>query len=207
MLFSAQRLLPAALVLTMLSPCAQAEPTFHFDTGVPPWKGERLVLPPGFAPDLGWSGVEQIRFAPGMFQADQPDFFSYVLVFLLAAESEVTEAALKRELLIYYRGLSHAVMTGKEVPVDTSGFSISLAPAEEQTDLPRFAPNVTAWTGTLDWVEPFATQKPQTLQLELHVWDYEGQPVVFSCVSPVDRANAAPWKTLREIRSKFRIGP
>jgi hypothetical protein len=80
----------AALLFTMASSVpaqdAAKEPTFVFDTGVPPWKGERLELPPGFAPDLGWTGVEHIRFAPGMFDPEASDFFSYAIAFLLSAE-------------------------------------------------------------------------------------------------------------------------
>jgi hypothetical protein len=36
------------------------------------WRGERIVLPPPFAPDMKFKfkGIEEIRFAPGMFQAD-----------------------------------------------------------------------------------------------------------------------------------------
>ena len=205
--FPSLPLLAAALVLTLLSPRAVAEPTFVFETGTPAWKGERLVLPPGFAPDLGWSGVEHIRFAPGMFAAGEPDFFSYVLVFLLEPGSEVSGPALEREMLVYYSGLSKAVMGGKELTVDTSGFTVSLASSNGKTGAPLSAPTATAWTGTLDWVEPFATQKPQTLHLELHVWEHEGRPVVLSCVSPIAREGDGPWKALREIRSTFRFEP
>ena len=41
------------------------------------WFRERIALhPKGFDPDLGLKGIEEILFAPGMFKADQPDFFS-----------------------------------------------------------------------------------------------------------------------------------
>jgi hypothetical protein len=113
MLTSLARFFLCLILLAAITPHASAEPEFVFETGTPEWKGERLDLPPGFAPDLGWTGVEHIRFAPGMFKAGEPDFFSYVLVFLLEPGSDVSESALKRELLVYYRGLSKAVMAGK----------------------------------------------------------------------------------------------
>jgi len=31
------------------------------------WRFERLPIPPGFAQDIKWTGFEEARFAPGMF--------------------------------------------------------------------------------------------------------------------------------------------
>ena len=81
----------------------------------------------GFAPTLGWKGIEDIRFAPGMFQADAEDFFSYALVFLLEEGADVSPEGIQREVLTYYQGLSTAVLKGKGVTVDTSKFELSLA--------------------------------------------------------------------------------
>jgi len=207
MLTSLARLFLCTILLAAIAPPAFAEPKFIFETGTPEWKGERLELPPGFAPDLGWTGVEHIRFAPGMFNAEAPDFFSYVIVFLLESGSDVSEAALERETLVYYRGLSKAVMAGKQQTVDTSGFAVALAPSDDKSGAPAVTPTATAWTGTLDWVEPFATQQPQKLFLEIHVWEHEGQPVVLSCISPVAPDAVEPWKALRSIRTAFRFEP
>jgi hypothetical protein len=207
MLTSPARLFLCLLFFAAIAPPAFAEPKFIFETGTPEWKGERLELPPGFAPDLGWTGVEHIRFAPGMFEAEAPDFFSYVIVFLLEPGSDISEAALERETLVYYRGLSQAVMAGKQQSVDTSKFTVTLAASDDKSGAPAVAPTATAWTGTLDWVEPFATQQPQKLFLELHVWEHEGRPVVLSCISPVAPDAVEPWKALRSIRAAFRFEP
>jgi hypothetical protein len=191
-----------------LDAAAQDEgPKFIFDTGTPPWRGERIPLPPSFATDLGWKGVEEIRFAPGMFEAESESFFSYVLVFLLEPGSDISEAGLKRELLTYYRGLSKAVMESKQRSVDTSGFTVTLAKAEKADPVPAGAADVAAFTATLEWLEPFATQKDQTLHLEVHTWKHGDQLVVLSCVSPVKPDGGALWKSLRDIRAKFRFEP
>src|SRR6056297_207241 len=94
------------------------EPEFVFDTGEPAWRGERIELPPGFAPDLGWDGVEHIRFAPGMFDPEAPGFFSYVLAFLLSPDDEAALEALEAEFLVYYRGLAESVMGQRGQSVD-----------------------------------------------------------------------------------------
>ncbi len=196
-----------ALAWPLLGVVAQeaAGPAFVFDTGTPPWRGERIQLPPGFAPDLGWKGVEEIRFAPGMFEAGSDSFFSYVLVFSLEPGSDTSEVALKREVLTYYRGLSHAVMKSKQLAVDTAGFTVALEKAAQAESVPAGAKEVAAYSGKLTWIEPFATQKDQTLHLEVHVWQHGGRPVVLSCVSPVAPNSGALWKTLRDIRAKFRF--
>lgn len=206
-------IMPVLVLLTSLSTLSANEPVhgenprFLFQTGSPPWRGERIPLPPGFARDLGWNGVEEIRFAPGMFEPAQPDFFSYILVFALEPASDITKKGLERELLTYYRGLSKSVMASARRDVDTDSFTISLEPVEpEHEGAPDTAPKAAAWMGTLDWIEPFATRREQTLYFEVHTWKQGGRVVVLSCVSPVDRqSGAAIWKNLRAIRKTFRL--
>ncbi|MCG8603028.1 MAG: hypothetical protein MI807_22980 [Verrucomicrobiales bacterium] len=185
----------------------KAEVQFHFETGPPAWKGERILLPPGFARDLGWKGVEEIRFAPGMFRADKPDFFSYVLVFVLEPEADISGDGLRKELLTYYAGLSKAVMAGAGQTVETDDFTVEIEKADgTKKDAPEAALEANAWTATLDWVEPFATKKRQTLHLEIHTWKHGDQPVVLSCVSPVDPGgDEEVWSALRKIRKTFRL--
>lgn len=189
-------------------PAAEDEARFVFDTGSPPWTGERIGLPPDFARDLGWNGVEEIRFAPGMFTAGQPDFFSYILVFLLEPGADISAEGLQRELLVYYAGLSEAVMGSRGLEVDTSGFAVSIEQDEKATGAPTATPDALSWTATLDWIEPFATRQKQRLYLEVHTWEHDGKPVVLSCVSPVEpdaKAESNPWTALRDIRARFRF--
>ena len=204
------RLLAALLLLlasiAFMNGQQASEPEFVFETGEPAWVGERIELPPGFAPNLGWKGVEEIRFAPGMFQAEAKDFFSYILVFLLEPKADTSQAALKRELLTYYKGLSEAVMKGKGKAVDTTAFSITLTKTDALKSAPVKAKNITAYTAVLKWLEPFATEENQSLQLEIHCWEHLGQPVVLSCVSPLDRDQAV-WTQLRKIRESFQFKP
>jgi hypothetical protein len=200
-------LLTAFFFVSASSLSAQDEPRFRFETGSPPWRGERIPLPPGFARDLGWTGVEEIRFAPGMFAPTEPDFFSYILVFALEPDSDISEKGLKRELLTYYRGLSKSVMANAGLEVEADEFTLALQKVDPaKSSAPAAASKSNAWVGTLDWVEPFATKKKQTLYLELHTWMHGESPVVLSCVSPIDRKDTGEtWKNLRAIRKSFRL--
>ncbi|MBU62973.1 MAG: hypothetical protein CMI26_10780 [Opitutae bacterium] len=178
--------------------------TFHWETG-PGWFGERIKLPPSFSPTMSWKGIEEIRFAPGMFKADRPDFFSYALVFSLEPEADVSLAGLSKQILLYYQGLSSRVSAGKGRKVDVSKFTIDLKPAKDLSgSAPKQAKSPAAYLATLKWIEPFATGKPQDLHLEIHAWKDKNRKrtYLFFCASP-QSSDAPIRKTLRKIRAAF----
>jgi len=173
----------------------------------PKWFGERIALPPkGFAPDLGLKGIEEILFAPGMFKADQPDFFSYVFLFALEAKPKLDAKVLKKELFTYYSGLSKARMGNPKL--DTSGFSVKVTAIEDKVISPKESVNVKNYRAEIVWLEPFATKKMQTLYFELQSWEYKDSPYqyLFVCASP-QKSEKPLWKTLREIRAEVVIKP
>lgn len=167
------------------------------------WGGETIQLPPGFAPDMKLKGTEHIRFAPGMMKPDSDSFFCYAFAFELQPEPALTEAVVKEEFLKYYRGLCKAVLAGKLPEVDPAGFKLDLKRAQrEDASRDERANAATHYLGTLDWVEPFATQKPQKLNLEIRTWTREDRNYIFACVSP-QAMDAAIWKQLRAIRDDY----
>ena len=171
------------------------------------WFGERIALPPkGFAPDLRLKGIEEILFAPGMFKADQPDFFSYAFLFALEANPKLDTKVLEKELFTYYSGLSKARMGNPQL--DTSKFSVKVDPLEDKGVSPKSAINVRNYRAKVVWLEPFATKKMQTLYFELQTWQYKGSSYqyLFVCASPQKPGNPI-WKTLRTIRAAVVIKP
>ena len=46
--------------------------------------------------------IEEILFAPGMFKADQKNFFTYVFLFALEPKPALTAEVLRKELLTKY---------------------------------------------------------------------------------------------------------
>ena len=198
--------LPAfvAILACFCASVAAEAPKFLFKTGDPGWRGERIAVPPDFAPDMKWVGEEDIRFAPGMFSADADDFFTYVLVFVLDKDADVSEKNIEAELLTYYRGLAASVMGRKKKETDTTTFTADLSKAEAATSSPEGVAGVIQYNGTLDWIEPFASEEKQQLHIEAQVWKHGEQPALFLCVSPNNREHDI-WKKLREIRAAFRI--
>ena len=154
-------------------------------------------LPPGFARDMAFKGVEHIRFAPGMFKPTAPDFFSYAFVFELKNPEQPDQKTLQREFLTYYRGLCSAV-GGKRIPdLDVSKFTCVLKPAQNPNNDDK------TFNGTLSWIEPFQTLRPQTLHLEITTWSDEKNSFVFASVSPQKR-DAEIWTQLRKIQQGLR---
>jgi len=169
------------------------------------WGGETIQLPPKFAPDMKLKGSEHIRFAPGMMKPTSDSFFCYAFVFELKAEPALTEAVLKEEFLKYYRGLCQAVLNGKLPEVDPAKFTLELERVKSDTESPadqKEADTPTNYTGTLDWVEPFATKKAQKLKLDIRTWSRDERNYIFVCVSPQAR-DAAIWKQLHKIRDDY----
>ncbi|MBP89325.1 MAG: hypothetical protein CMJ64_21865 [Planctomycetaceae bacterium] len=169
------------------------------------WGGETIKLPPGFAPDMKLKGSEHIRFAPGMMKPASDSFFSYAFAFELQPKPVLTEAVVKDEFLKYYRGLCKAVLNGKLPDVDPSDFTLELQrmkPDEKTSSDEKAVDAPTRYAGTLDWVEPFATKKPQKLNLEIRTWARNARNYIFACVSPQAR-DTAIWKELHTIRDDY----
>lgn len=169
------------------------------------WSGESIELPPGFAPEMKLRGLEHIRFAPGMMKSSSPTFFSYAFVFELEQKTALTEEVIQEEFLKYYRGLCKVVLNGKAPDVDPSQFTFKLKRQESETNSPaggQEAIEPVTYEGTLEWVEPFATRKPQTLKLEIRTWTHNRHNYLFACVSP--QAKDKPiWKQLHTIRDNY----
>ena len=175
------------------------------------WKGERITLPPAFAPAMKLKGIEEIRFAPGMFQAQSESFFSYAFVFSVTKDQELTPAVIQQEMLVYYRGLAESVLKSKGKSVESGKFTFKLERAKQATGAPEqltASTLVTQYAGELDWVEPFVTGKPQVLHFEIQSWTMPStaRNYLFVCTSPKARVETeAVWKELRTIRRRFEV--
>ena len=169
------------------------------------WGGETIRLPPGFAADMKLTGVEHIRFAPGMMQPKSGSFFCYAFAFELAAKPDLTKTVVHDEFLRYYSGLCTAVLRGQVPDLDVSKFTLKLQQSKSEStasDEKNVVTRSVTYDGTLDWVEPFATKKAQMLHLEIQTWSDKGRNYIFACVSPQAK-DAEIWKQLHKIRDDY----
>lgn len=196
----------ALLMILAQATCGQESPPkvkIHLESPKG-WRGETIQLPPSFAPKMVWKGLEEVRFAPGMFDPKKEDFFSYVFVFYVPSQSEPDQKILQRELLTYYRGLASAVARRKG-GVDAEAFRMTVRkvdeteePTSKKTDekLPH------RFVGALSWTEPFATMKPQKLHLEIQSATCKSRDARYLAVavSPQSPEKAKPlWRSMRGI--------
>jgi hypothetical protein len=75
------------------------------------WRPEVIPFPLGFAPSLAHTGLEELRFPPGMFDMQSPSYFSYAFVWRLDDAAVLDANAVASELTAYFRGLMIAVDT------------------------------------------------------------------------------------------------
>lgn len=168
------------------------------------WKGEQIPLPPSFAKEMQFKGIEEARFSPGMFQEKSNTFFSYFFVFKIDPGSELTQKNIERELLMYYQGLSRTIFNSRKKEIDTSQFTCTLTKAIPLDSQKIYPQELTEYSATVKWTEPFVTQKPQILNLIIQAWTDKTKRhgYLFVCVSPQDfKANI--WQSMRDIRDNF----
>ncbi len=82
------------------------------------WRSELLTFPLDFASSLPYSGVEDIRFAPGWANEKSEEFWSYILVWCINEDPTLTEEKLNKEMQVYFNGLAKAIAQSKNINSD-----------------------------------------------------------------------------------------
>lgn len=204
-LFNLRRLDVLMVILSGASAVLAADTELEKNITVPAgWRGEQIPLPPSFAREMQFKGIEEARFSPGMFQEKSNSFFSYFFVFKLDPGTELTQKNIERELLTYYQGLSSTIFKSRKKEIDTSGFTCKLTKATPVDPQKIYPQGLTEYAAQVNWTEPFVTRKPQALNLIIQTWTDKstGTGYLFACVSPQEyKANI--WQTMRNIRDTF----
>jgi hypothetical protein len=166
------------------------------------WRQERIPFPLSFAPDLDYKGHEDLRFAPGMFKAEAPDYFSYAFVLWIEGKMSWEPASLEKDLLKYYKGLCTSVARGKKLDLDLSKIAVKVRKQDRKGKLG--GEDSELLHAQIDWYDPFVTGKPLTLHLE--IWgrsaDEGKRSCLFALASPKEKS-AEVWETLRKIQTGF----
>ena len=162
------------------------------------WSFERFPLPPVFSPDFPYKGVEELRFAPGMFNKDSSGYFSYAFVAQLDNTIAITQSELKNYLLVYFKGLCGSTAKERHLSIDTSQITVSI---EKKNNVP---PGVTIYNALLNVFGVFADGAPVTLNAEIKVLNNtnaKNSYLVF-IASPHKKTDDI-WKQLYKIQSDF----
>jgi len=183
------------LALALLAAVQAAPP----DSLLPPppagWRSERLDLPLDFAPELAYRGVEDLLFAPGMFEPGSDSYFSYALALRLEGDVGADAAMLDGFLTTYYRGLCRAVgeSRGLERDPETVTASVRRAGAGFVARVELYDPFNASGTGGGDL----------DLVLEITVRDGERATEILGLASPLD-PDAPVWAELHALGDAWR---
>jgi len=164
------------------------------------WEFERFPLPPSFAADFPYKGAEELRFAPGMFKKDAPDYFTYAFVAQLEGISEMSQIEIKNYLLTYFKGLCAVTARDRKLTVDTSKITVVIEPnntAEKSSPV---------YSALLNVFGVFADGAPVKLNAEVKLMnDAKAKKVYLLFItSPQEKANDV-WKMLYKIQKDFAI--
>ncbi len=158
------------------------------------WRTETLPFPLEFAPDLPYTGLEELRFAPGMFEPENDELWSYAFVWWIDRDQPTDPAALATHLESYFRGLARAVGEARGVPTDGARFATQIRGMGGG----RFA-------GAAETFDAFTTRDQIVLRVQGEVRECpaQGRKAVLFELSP-QPPEAPVWEQLRSIRRGFR---
>ena len=199
-----RKLIPLLLLIYSLPVFAQDAATFDGHNWKAPyqlaspegWGIERFLLPAGFAPDIKYKGVEDIRFAPGWAKKTSEDYWSYLFLWYLDGDIKLTASDIGQYLRDYYTGLVNvngsAIPKEKIIPVEASIHAIeSLAKDQHH------------FQGTVTMTD-YMQQKKIILNATIHVLacKHSGKTYVIHELSPQSFQHEI-WKRMDLIREQF----
>jgi hypothetical protein len=180
-------------------PSAPSDAALPFAWPLPAgWRPETIPFPLGFAPSLPYAGVEELRFAPGMFTAGSDDFWTYAFVWWLHGDIAFDATTLNADLATYFSGLSVAVEQRENFDPHDAAAVAKLSPASAE-------PGAARWVGTVSAYDPFVTHARVELNVEVRVFRCAAQDrtVALFTISPQPDAHAV-WTQLAALRDAFR---
>ena len=163
------------------------------------WQFERFKLPPAFSPDFPYKGVEELRFAPGMFNKDSADYFSYAFVAQLDGTGSFTQSDLQNYLLKYFQGLCESTARQRKLSIDTSKIAVLIKEKNKEK-------NITEYDATLNVFGVFVDGAPVVLNAEIKVMAGAGsnKTCILFIASPKGKTDSI-WQQLYKIQHDFTI--
>jgi hypothetical protein len=162
------------------------------------WGVERFSIPIEFATEIPYTGVEDIRFAPGWGLSENNDYWSYAFLWYLDGSPEIDADDIQENLKAYYNGLvrrnidRRKIPAEKVIPTNTSFKNISSVNGDLQT-----------YRGTIEMVD-YMMQKPMTLNCVVHIKrdQTNDRTFIFHELSP-QPSDSTIWVSLDKLWADF----
>ncbi len=191
-------LVGVALVVAPLTTAADDEVRIPFSLPTPDgWRTETIPFPLGFAPELDYTGLEELRFSPGMFTADAEDYWTYAFVWWIPLATDPGAERLQADLEAYFFGLTRVVARGNGFDPGNPTYEAALRGIEGSS--PR------RLRGRVVTFDAFTTRSAVELNVQvenLPCVKADHRALIF-LLSPQDEDHEV-WRSLERIRDGFR---
>ena len=163
------------------------------------WTTETFGITIEFAPSIPYTGVEDLRFAPGWDNSASEDYWTYCYLWYLDGKTTVDAKTLKENMEAYYTGLVGRNIDKRKIPKEKL-FPVK-ASFGEVTTLPG---DRVSFKGSVDMLD-YMAQQPIKLNFYVHVKECPGKDntFVFFEISPKDDTHPV-WNTLHQIWTDFK---
>jgi hypothetical protein len=159
------------------------------------WNTEQFPLPPGFAPQIHYTGTEEIRFAPGWAKSKSNEYWSYAFLWHINGIPGVSEDSIETLLTDYYTGLAEANLK-KPVEYSTRA-QASFGKTETHEG------DVATYKGSIRMLD-YIRKEPLTLNCIVHVKSCQAKNETFMLflLSPKSVEDSV-WQKLNSVSAGF----
>ena len=164
------------------------------------WEFERFAIPPVFAPAFPYHGVEELRFAPGMFKKDSTDYFTYAFVAQVDSTTAVSQEDVENYLLQYFKGLCISTARERKLVIDETKITVSV---KKKKGIPA---NEIIYNALLHVFGVFVDGAPVKLNAEVKLLTdlVTKKSYLIFITSPQEKTGKA-WEELYRIQRDFKL--
>ena len=181
---------------------------FDVNTWIPPytlmtpadWGDERFSLPPDFAPQISYSGVEEIRFAPGWGEIKSEEHWSYCFVWWLDGKPKIDAITLQSNLKEYYTGLVGRNIASRDIPSNKIFPTVATI-----KKIKTISNDLETYNGTISMLD-YHSQEPMILNCVIHLKNIKAtdHTAIYFEISPKPLSHVV-WKKMDEIGDSFGV--
>jgi hypothetical protein len=170
---------------------------YKFDTPKG-WRSERIPFPISFAPQVAYTGLEDLRFTAGWGDPTSDEYWSYVFLWWLEGSPVINADVLEANLQAYYTGLAADNVTKRNIPAN------KWMPAYTTIQKIKEAPgDIGTYNGTISILD-YMVQQPLILNCLIHVKKCASQnhTVVLFEIAPKPFEHIT-WLELNKLQMSF----
>jgi hypothetical protein len=161
------------------------------------WGKEVIEIPFWFAPEMNYTGYEDIRFAKGWENIDSPGFWTYAFAWDINLKTKPTPTFFEDNLKLYFDGLMKVVNEDTLINIPkTKAFFQETAKSK----------NSTTFTGTIETYDAFTTKAIIKLHVVIECYWCRKSKTFIPLVkaSPKDFKHEA-WEMLNQVKLRPNI--